>query len=261
MGLGLIGTSLGLALRRAGVDTVGVEPHPWNRSTAVERGAVRGTRPDAASLVPDCRVIFLAAPPEANLGLLESLARIRSTPNQILTDTGSVKSAIAARGAALFPGDGARFIPGHPMAGGSSSGPGAARADLFEGATWYLGCEAPAALLEMIAAVGARAELLDPGAHDLRMAELSHLPQLLAWALDSRWRSQGLAGAQGGPVARELARIAGGDPALWAEIAHANRAPIAAALRGLAESLGSLGSDLEGLDPDALHARLRELKS
>ncbi len=260
-GLGLIGASLGLALRRAGVETLGLEVHPWNRSEALRRGAVGASRPDMASLAADCDVIFLAAPPSANLEILESIARAHPRSSLILTDTGSVKSLIAARGSSLFPPGGACFVPGHPMAGGSSSGPGEARADLFQGATWYLGREAPAALLDLIGMVGARAEVLEPGAHDQRMAELSHVPQILAWAMAARWRAQGIEGAQGGPVARELARIAASDPSLWADIAHENRVPIAGALRGLADSLGSLGSDLETLDPGALRARLKELKS
>jgi prephenate dehydrogenase len=257
-GLGLIGASLGLALRKAGIEVSGYEPDARHLAAALNMGAASSSHPDLVALARESDLLVLAAPPRANLEMLNALASAQLSAAFILTDTGSVKRRIAARGAELFGEDGPQFVAGHPMAGGASRGPAEARANLFEGARWYLCAEdPPELLLDLIYAVAARPAFMEAAEHDELMARLSHAPQLAAWAFASSWKRHGADPARGGPVARELARIASSDPGLWIEIAEENRAPILRALQELIEELQTVRADLEDEHFDRIR-RLRE---
>jgi len=261
-GLGLIGASIGLGLRRAGYPVAGCEPDPQARELALRRGAAEAAADDIAALAHGADVIFLAAPPLANLELLGRLAAAAPPAGLVVTDTGSVKRDIAALGRSLWASSGGPvFVPGHPMAGLAGSGPGAARADLFEGAPWYL-CpegEPPATLLPLLAALGARVVRAEAAAHDRAAARLSHVPQLLAWVQARRWAEAGLSGTDGGPVARELARLAASPRALWADILMSNRDAVADALGGLGQDAERLAEALGDADPGRARAALEAL--
>ena len=263
-GLGLIGASVGLALARAGHAVSGLEPHPGRREEALARGAARHAASTAAELAGRCEILFLCAPPRANLDLLRGLAAAPGAPQLLITDTGSVKGPIAELGQELFPpGSASRFVPGHPMAGGEGRGPLAARVDLFEGATWYL-CpplpgSVPAQLLGCLTQMGATPQEVTPAEHDRRMALLSHLPQMLAFATAAAWRASGVQAGEGGPVARELARLSQSPPELWAEVAFENRAQLARALRELGAEAGRLADVLARGDLEEARRALLEL--
>ncbi|MBI5838289.1 MAG: prephenate dehydrogenase/arogenate dehydrogenase family protein [Candidatus Eisenbacteria bacterium] len=259
-GLGLIGASIGLGLRQAGVRVLGFDPDDVARSVARDRGAADRLCDGPRELSASVDVLFLAAPPSANVRMLEDLAGAPAT--LLITDTGSVKRAICATGARLFAArGGARFVGGHPMAGSESSGPAAARADLFAGAPWYLCAPAgPLPELEpLVDALGAVTFRADPDAHDRMAASLSHLPQLLAWLLRNDWGREGLVPAQGGPVARELARLARSSPGLWADILTANRDHVAAALRRVAGGAAALADCFDDPDPERALRALEDL--
>jgi prephenate dehydrogenase len=263
-GLGLIGGSIGLGLRRAGHPVAGCEPDPDARALAVRRGAVERWLPDVAALGQVVDVLFLAAPPQANLDLLRQLAASGPPGGLLVSDTGSVKADIQRLGQELFPGPvGPRFVAGHPMAGAESAGPGAARASLFEDAPWYL-CgpgAPPGPLLELLRDLGARARECEASEHDRMVAALSHVPQVLAWLLRRDWHAAGWSEADGGPAAREFARLARSSPQLWADVLLANRGEVAAALRRLAGGAGELAGALEDADARRARRRIEELTS
>ena len=165
-----------------------------------------------------------------------------------VTDVGSVRSAVRA-------GD-PRFVGGHPLAGGEASGAAHARADLFDGATWYL-TPAPGTgglhlerVHRFVTALGARPAIVDPAEHDRHMAAVSHLPHVLANVL-----AEGAVGAGAvGPSLRDAARVAGANPPLWAAIYDANRAALLAAVDAAAARLEEARALLAAGDRGALEA-------
>jgi prephenate dehydrogenase len=176
LGIGLIGGSIGLAARaRALARVTGWDPDPTVRARALELHAVDACEPDITGAVTGADIVFVAAP----VGALVQSARTAlasAGPRAIVTDVGSTKRAIAE--AISDP----RFIAGHPLAGAQVSGVEHARADLFDGAVWYLAeAGAPAPVLEqLIRSFGAEPVTIDPELHDRLMATVSHLPHVLA---------------------------------------------------------------------------------
>ena len=184
LGVGLIGGSIGLAARRRlGAEVVGHSRSAATVERALELGALdRG----AASVAEACEgadLVFCAGPvaalPEQARGALSA-----SGPETVVTDVGSTKGELVG---AL--GDDERFIGGHPLAGAETAGVGNARADLFEGARWYLTPTDRSSgilydrLQRAVAGLGARPQAIDPSAHDRLMATISHVPHVVANAL------------------------------------------------------------------------------
>lgn len=242
LGTGLIGTSLGLALR--GVrDVMLTDPDPDALRVAVGRGAGRAWRQgEPAGLVVAC--VPLPAVPAALLAASQVL------PRAVLTHVGSAQvHALAEAGRAGV--DLSRLCGGHPMAGREQSGPGAGAADLFAGRPWFL-CPGPTTSPEALDAVralaldvGAEPVLTTPAAHDRTVALVSHLPQVVSSALAARL----LAGAQtdaerAGPGLVDTTRLAASPPALWHDVLAANAAEVVPLLRALAEDLRAVADDL-----------------
>ena len=260
LGLGAIGGSLAWQAKRAGVATVlGWSPEPAERGAAAREGAVDDAPARADDVARAADLLVLAAPPAANLELLESL-HARAPAGAVITDVGSVKRAIVARAAAL--GIGARFAGSHPLAGTHRRGFGAARADLFRGAVVYV---TPAAGGERAARevadfwetiLEAHAVTLDAERHDQQLAITSHLPQAVASLLAHHLAGAVPPGATLGPGALDTTRLAASDPPLWTEILLMNRDAVLAALRGLEQPLGELERALETGDAPALTAWL-----
>lgn len=246
-GLGLIGGSVALAAKRAGAEVYGSDPDPAAMVAAVERGAIEAAElPDP----PDFDVIVVAAPVGA---LAETIASIAARhPEAIVTDVGSTKASVAT-GAP-------NYIGGHPLAGAEVAGIEHARADLFDGATWFLTPHASSdgvkldRLHRLIAQIGAKPVVIDAGEHDRLMAAFSHLPHVVANAL----ALGGLAalGEQRQPVVgpsfRDATRVAGANPELWAGIYAANRDALAADLDRLIERLTEARGLVAAGDPAAL---------
>ncbi len=200
LGLGMMGGSLGLALRAGALadEIVGYDAAPAHAAEAVARGLVAAVYPMPQAAVADADLIVLAVPVGATLPLLQAIASAVA-PDAIVTDVGSVKAAVVAWAAATLPLPG-RFVGGHPMAGSERSGPGAADATLYRGARWPLTpppATEPAALARvqaLVVALGAEPLLLPPDEHDRLVAGASHLPLLAATPLASRrairrWRA------------------------------------------------------------------------
>jgi prephenate dehydrogenase len=226
VGVGLVGGSVGLAARRRlGATVRGVDPRA---AQALAAGAIDSAHDDLAEALEGAQAAVVAVPLAA---VPEAVAAVLAAAGEdcVVTDVGSTKRAIVGRV------DDPRFVGGHPLAGSEAHGVEHARADLFEGATWYLTPTAGTSgvLLErlhrLLTGLGARPAALDAEAHDRVMAAVSHLPHVLANVLVAQ-----AAGALGGetppatgPSFRDATRVAGAHPALWAQIYRAN-APVLA---------------------------------
>ena len=265
LGLGLLGGSVALAARRArpGVRIVGYDPSPDAASSAVARGVIDEATASVAAGVEGSALCVVAAPVGRIAELLRQIGPALPA-GAVVTDVGSAKRSIVAAGDAVVPG---RFVGAHPMAGGESSGPGAARADLFDGAACVLTPTAatdPAALDAVRAfwrSLGATTIELSPADHDARVAAVSHLPHAVAAAVARAQTPESL--AVSGRGYRDTTRIAAGGPALWADILTANADEVAPRLRRLAADLTGLAdllADAPGAgDPGRLAAVTRWL--
>lgn len=276
VGVGLIGGSLGLALReRAGVGEVrGVDPDAGALAEAVERGAVTHPCATVAEAVHGATAVVLAAP----VGLLGPLARevlACAGPDCLVTDVGSTKGPVLA---GLDAVERERFIGGHPICGSERGGVANARADLFVGATYFLTPtrETRPDLYErlhtLVAAVGARVSAIDADVHDRLMALVSHLPHVIASALIHQAAATAPQGREAlrsaGPSFVDLTRVAGANPALWADILLANAGAVDAAIADQMDRLQAVREALSHGDRRWLHefmegaargrARLRE---
>ncbi|MCW3099439.1 MAG: Prephenate dehydrogenase [Chthonomonadaceae bacterium] len=249
LGVGLMGGSLGMALRARSLaqTVVGWDHNGEALSLAQQRGAIDLAETDLDLTVQNADAIFLAVPVAVAPDLLERIAP-HVSPTALLSDLGSVKTAVVATGARLF---GERFVGGHPMAGSEQSGVGAARADLFADAAWAIVAAHPdssqsqpslSRLIHLVTALEARPLLLDAATHDRLVALISHLPHALAFALRGVVESdpeRDLALQLAGGSYRDMTRVASSDPALWRGIFHANRDFLLAALTTYEQQLNA----------------------
>ncbi len=257
IGSGLIGTSLGLALRRS-PDRFEVTAWDSSQNALAVCEARGGCNRSASSLrdaVRDADVVVLAAPLDAILVLMQELTT-HLNPSTVVTDVAGVKVPPVETARLLLPG---RFVGGHPMAGAATAGPESARADLFDGAAWAV-CpvaETPLEVVEPIEAlaraVGATPVTMTAAVHDAAVSWVSHVPQLLALellaGLDDRG---GLASAVGRLAAggfRDLTRIGASPASIWLPVLHANRHQIARDVLELSDRLRDLADDLSAGTP------------
>jgi prephenate dehydrogenase len=236
LGTGLIGTSLAAAGRRAGALkwVVGVGRNRPNLELALSRGAVDEISQDAAAALAGADLVVLAAPADACVDLVATVAR-HAPPGCLVTDVASVKVPLCQ--AAERAGLARRFVGGHPIAGSESSGAGAADPDLFRGRVVVLTPEAaPETAVARVRAlweqVGGAVVTMDARLHDEAVAASSHLPHMLAFALcatlgrDSDVETiKRLAGSG----LRDMTRLGASDPAMWRAIVALNREPLRAA--------------------------------
>jgi len=260
LGLGAIGGSLARQAKADGIRQVlGWSPEPAERVAAVKQGALDDAPHSAAEVASRVELLILAAPPVANLDLLERLAP-RLAPGCLVSDVGSVKRAIVSKAESL--GLAGRFAGSHPLAGTERTGFEASRGDLFQGALVYV---TPAAGGESAArevahfwedVCGAQAVVLDAARHDAQLAVTSHLPQIVASLLGQYLSRHLPPGAGLGPGARDTTRLAASEPRLWTEILLLNRDEVLPALRALEEPLGELERALEAGDANAVRSWL-----
>lgn len=246
IGTGLLGTSVGLALRAHGVDVRLVDHDPAVSVRAAELGA--GTVGIEGLPRPADLAVVCVPPRHTAAVVVDVLAREVA---RTVTDVASVKARPLYEVAAAAV-DSSRYVGGHPMAGRERSGPTAARADLFLGRPWVLtptattAPEAVADVRALVAVCGAVAVEMGAAEHDSAVALVSHAPQVVASLVAGR-----LLGAS--PVAlglcgqgvRDVTRIAASDPALWQGILERNAAPVTAVLRSLRADLDAVITGLE----------------
>jgi len=242
LGVGLIGGSIGLAARRRlQAEVVGYGRNPANLGRAVELGVIDRAASSLAEACEGADVVFCCAPVAAlPAQAREALAACGA--DAVVTDVGSTKGELVAA-----VGEDERFIGGHPLAGAETAGVENARVDLFEGARWYLTpTERSGGLLydrlqRTISGLGARPQAIDPAAHDRLMATVSHLPHVLANVLASEAAESLTRDSERlpdvGPSFRDATRVAGSNPAIWADIFASNR-------EAVADSVDSVGARL-----------------
>jgi prephenate dehydrogenase len=265
LGVGLIGGSIGLAARqRAHANVSGWDADPRVGERALRLGAIDERADSSADAVAGADVVFVAAPVGA---LADAVGRALQEAGDdcVVTDVGSTKRVVA--GAAADP----RFVGGHPLAGAESAGVEHARADLFDGATWYLtpsqGTTAGVLyerLHRLLVTLGAKPVATDPDTHDRTMACVSHLPHVLANLLAGQATAL-LAGDRDGngdavqlpavgPSFRDATRVAGANSAIWTDIYLANRDALLAGIDDHAARLAAVRELLAAGDRDAITA-------
>lgn len=245
VGTGLIGASVGLAAKRAGVDRVtGFDDDEDALSVAGKRGAVDEASSSLPEAVRDAELALVAVP-VTQLPAQVAAVLAASAEECTVTDVGSTKSAVCA-GA-----DSARFIGGHPVCGSDTRGAENASAELFQGATWFL---TPLAETDstryrlvhsFVAELGAIPVAVDPDAHDRLVALTSHLPHAVANLLVNQAGERRIEGhdplAAAGGSLRDMTRVAGANPRIWVDIFLDNA-------RALADALGEHRRRLEQLE-------------
>jgi len=260
VGTGLIGGSFALALKQAGAvgEVLGVGRNPARLTVARELGLIDRAADWVQAGQADC--ILLAMPVGETESVLKNLAPHLKV-GAIVTDAGSTKLEVVAAARVTLGAHFADFVPGHPIAGSEQSGPGAARADLYQGKKVVLTpqadtrADAVATVCALWEAAGAQVETLDAALHDRIFAAVSHLPHLAAFALvdELARRADGETffrfAASG---FRDFTRIAGSSPEMWRDIALANREALLVELDAYLDALRTLRQAVSDEDAAAL---------
>ncbi len=252
-GVGLIGGSFALALRKAGFSgtIVGVSS-PGAIREAIEHNVIDEER-TLEDAVRRADLVFLSQPIRR---ILDTLGKIDSClqPEALVTDAGSTKVEIVRRAESVITR--AQFLGGHPMAGKETRGPASAEADLFAGRTWVLtparvdALDTPAAqaFVEWLRKIGAVPLILHPAEHDRMVAFTSHLPQLASTALSAAIAAANPALAAAGPGLVDATRLALSPYEIWSDILATNAAQIGAALDAYIAQISELRAVLT--DPE-----------
>lgn len=263
LGTGLIGASVGLALRSHGFacEIAGWDPSAKELAIARERGAIHLSLPDGLAAAQASDVVVLCGPVFTILDWMERLGPVLRG-GQLVTDVGSVKGALVkqARGRYNLP-DSAGFLPGHPMAGKEVGGAANADANLFEDAAWLFTETAESrgmnrgsrALAEewrgWAEKLGCRVLDIEPERHDVLCAWVSHLPQFVSTALTALLQDEFAAKDEvlpiGGRALREMTRLGASPYSMWRDVAHTNTEAIAASLLALEQRLAHLRENLK----------------
>ncbi|MFS8664579.1 MAG: prephenate dehydrogenase/arogenate dehydrogenase family protein [Limnochordales bacterium] len=270
VGLGLMGGSMGMALRRApGIErVVGVARRADTVAEAVAVGAVDGGTTDLQEGVRGADVVVFATPVRT-IADLAAQAAPALAPGTVVTDVGSTKAELCRTLPPLLP-PGVEYIGGHPMAGSERTGLEAADPYLYQNAIYILtplreeqpGLDKAIALVE---AVGAHPLILDPEQHDRAVAAVSHLPHMVATALVlavgevAAQDPRVLALAAGG--FRDTTRVASGDPVMWRDICLSNRGPLLEMMDRFAEALAAARAAVAAGDGDGLMGQMARARA
>ena len=262
LGVGLLGGSLGLALRRRGLvgEVSGFVRREATAADAVRCGAVDTAATRLEAVVSGADLVVLCTP-VARMGPLALELAPHLMAGMTVTDVGSVKAGVLAAVNGPVRRAGGVFIGSHPLAGSERTGVGAARADLFAGAVCVVtpapddDASAVARVTGLWGAVGARVLEMSAEDHDRLVSRSSHLPHVVAAALANYILSGQHPAAQSLLCAsgfRDTTRIASGSPEMWRDIALANRDALLAAMHDLAAQLGDFEKALRAGDHDAV---------
>jgi prephenate dehydrogenase len=254
LGVGLIGGSIGLAARErvGGAEVIGFGRSPERLERARELGALDVVAATVEEALEGAAACFCCAPVGALPNQIGTALAV-APADCVVSDVGSVKRSIVE----AFEDE--RFIGGHPIAGAETAGVEHARADLFEGAVWYLtpSDRSSGLLLErlhrLVASLGARPAAVDAASHDRLLAAVSHLPHVLANVLVAQAAGRGEM-PRFGPSFRDATRVAGANSAIWTDIYLANREAIVEEIDAAVERLREAADTLRSGDGEALTA-------
>lgn len=262
IGMGLMGGSLGLALRGRGLARVhGHARRAETRQAALDLGVADKVFDTPAGALKGASIAVICTP-VLSIPALVHECRDSFEPGTVVTDVGSTKAELMNRMAPIVAGMNVTFVGSHPMAGSEKSGIEVARADLYEGAVTVVtpqGGDTPAVsvVTDLWEKVGSRVIRLSPEEHDRLVARTSHLPHLVASLLvTAAYSSDDKFKALCGPGFRDTTRIAAGSPGMWHDIVRSNRQQILEALRCYQSGLGELLAAIEGGDFDAVRGQL-----
>lgn len=269
VGVGLIGGSIGLALRKRNLvkKVIGVGSRPATLDLAKKLGAITEIAPDDRAAVADADLVVVCAPVAHVVEQVRKLAA-HCRPGTLITDAGSTKVEIvealaSAASESSWPA-GVNFIGSHPLAGNEKKGPSHADADLLVGRTVVVTpvessrAEDVRAISQFWESLGARVVEMPARDHDLAVAATSHLPHLAASAIAGSTPEKYVALTASGW--QDTTRIAAGDPLLWRQIMLANRENLLAALTRFEGALAKWREALESGDAAALEQLLADAK-
>jgi len=271
IGLGLIGGSIGLAVRDhlPGVTTAGYDADPAVRARAEERALADTITDSAVEAVRDADLVILCVPVGAMGEIAREIAPALSD-DVVVSDVGSSKQTIAKVLGEVLPGH--HVIPAHPVAGTEHSGPDAGFAELFQ-QRWCIVTPPEGAdplqvsrLVSFWEALGAMVDTMDPKHHDLVLAVTSHIPHLIAYTivgtasdLEDVTRSEVIKYSAGG--FRDFTRIAASDPTMWRDVFLNNREAVLVMLQRFLDDISSLQKAIEASDGDALFDRFTRTRA
>lgn len=273
IGIGLIGSSVALAARRAGIvdHIVGCDSDADVAPEVLRLGLADSFSADAVEAVADADLVVMSVPVGA-IGALAQRIIPAMKPGAVLTDTGSTKRSVV-RDVTPHVGDGIHWIPSHPLAGTEHSGPAAGFPDLFNGRYWLiLPGEVPedevARFESFVAAMGAVAERMDADYHDKVLALTSHLPHLIAYTivgtavdLEGQLKNDVIRFSASG--FRDFTRIAASDPVMWRDVFVNNDEAVLEMLQRFSEDLSYLQRAIRWGEKDKLEtlfSRTREIR-
>jgi len=271
IGVGLIGGSFALALKRARAvkRVVGVGRTRRNLAVALRLRLIDEASQDPAHAVREADLVLLAVPVGQMAAVMSAIAP-HLPSHAVVTDAGSTKSDVIACARRFLAGHLARFVPGHPIAGTENSGAAAAVPDLFRERNVILTPqrETAAAARRLVQRAwetcGARVVKLDAAEHDAILAGVSHLPHIIAYALVNmlarRPNAPRLFGLSAGGL-RDTVRIAGSSPEMWADICVANRAALLTALEDYENELEQIRAAIAGADAAELKRMFAQARS
>jgi prephenate dehydrogenase len=271
IGVGLIGGSFAMALRRAGAVTnvVGFDRDPSATQRATELGVIDTAAGSVSEAAKGADFVLLAVPVRASAAVLHDIG-LSMDPAAVITDVGSTKAEVVRTARGELRERFARFVPGHPIAGREASGVENASADLFRGARVVLtpgestAADAAEAVRGAWETVGARVAVMAPEEHDRIFAAVSHLPHLLSFALVSELAARPdaaeLLGFAGGGF-RDFTRIAASSPEMWRDIALQNREALLAEIDRYGAQLAVFRALIDKGDAPGLERLMTEARA
>lgn len=269
IGVGLIGGSFALGIRKAGYEghIVGAGRGVDNLEQAIALDVIDSYQTDLCQAVEGAGLVFLAVPMGAMRSVLTTI-KSALTPDAIITDAGSVKGSFVADAEAVLD-DLSRVVPGHPIAGTENSGVAAAFATLYENRKVILtpmaatAAQAVDTVRELWQMAGADVECLTPEHHDRVLAATSHLPHVVAFSLVDTLATlqeseEVFRYAAGG--FHDFTRIASSDPVMWRDICGSNRVALLQVLDRLNDDLARMRELIDAGDANAIEAIFRRAK-
>ncbi|MGT2972938.1 prephenate dehydrogenase [Streptococcus azizii] len=264
VGLGLIGSSLALGIRKAHPEyrIVGYNRGEQSRTIALKRGIVDEGTDDISHFAAEADMIFLCVPIQQTIRFLEELSTLPLKEGVIVTDAGSTKEAIVEAAETYLSAKNLQFIGGHPMAGSHKTGANAADVHLFENAYYILTpsrltqTSTVSRLKEVLSGLQARFVEMDAAEHDRVTSQISHFPHILASSLmnqagtyrqDHPFPQHFAAGGF-----RDMTRIAESDPGMWTSILLTNQSNIIERLEEFGKRLKVIQHQIEAGDADAI---------
>ena len=265
IGVGLLGGSIGLALREQfpDIEVAGIGRRASSLRAARRVGAINTAYLDSYDVTARSDLVIIATPVGAYENILRAIKPHLKT-GSLVTDAGSTKSQVV-RIASRVLGKGGQFVGSHPMAGGEQKGPAYARANLLSGATCVVTptTQTPKNLQrrteKLWRKLGMKIVTMSPASHDQAVARVSHLPHILACALMEVPRADDFAVSATG--LRDMTRLAGGDAEMWRDIVATNRKPIIAAMRTMRKKLDRIEQLVEQDDSQAIYRALIQAKT